>query len=160
MTDITSANEQQGIDLLLRGVDIFSVPFDKQCAQQFNKYCAELEIDQLVTEVNWSKDFNIPDRYKQIDVEEYVKDLIPQTEDQTLQLAYLKRVELELDMYKTRNMYSVIQLMIYIVDTMRKHNLVWGVGRGSAVSSYLLYLIGVHKVDSIKYNLDIKEFLK
>jgi len=43
---------------------------------------------------------------------------------------------------------------------MRKNNLVWGVGRGSSVSSYLLYLIGVHKVDSYKYRLDIKEFLK
>jgi len=50
--------------------------------------------------------------------------------------------------------------MIYFVDTLRKHNILWGVGRGSSVSSYILYLIGIHRIDSIKYNLNIGEFLK
>ena len=70
------------------------------------------------------------------------------------------RVEEELALYKARNLYPILQLMIYIVDMMRKNNLVWGVGRGSSVASYVLYLIGIHKIDSIKYNLDIEEFLK
>jgi DNA polymerase III alpha subunit len=70
------------------------------------------------------------------------------------------RVEQELAMYNERGLYPILQLLIYIIDTMRKYNLVWGVGRGSSVSSYILYLLGVHKVDSHKYNLDIKEFLK
>jgi DNA polymerase III alpha subunit len=43
---------------------------------------------------------------------------------------------------------------------MRKNKIVWGVGRGSSVASYVLFLIGIHKVNSLKYNLDIKEFLK
>jgi DNA polymerase III alpha subunit len=43
---------------------------------------------------------------------------------------------------------------------MRENDIVWGVGRGSSVASYTLYLIGVHKIDSIKYELDINEFLK
>jgi DNA polymerase III alpha subunit len=51
-------------------------------------------------------------------------------------------------------------MLIYIIDTMRKNNIVWGVGRGSSVASYILYLLGVHKVDSVKYNLHIEEFLK
>jgi DNA polymerase III alpha subunit len=67
---------------------------------------------------------------------------------------------MELAMYKERGLFPVLQLLIWIVDTMRKHNLVWGVGRGSSVSSYLLYILGVHKVNSHKYRLDIKEFLK
>ena len=50
--------------------------------------------------------------------------------------------------------------MKYIIDTLRENNIVWGVGRGSSVSSYMLYLIGVHKVDSIKYNLNINEFIR
>jgi DNA polymerase III alpha subunit len=37
---------------------------------------------------------------------------------------------------------------------------VWGVGRGSSVASYVLFLIGVHRIDSMKYNLDYKEFLR
>jgi DNA polymerase III alpha subunit len=43
---------------------------------------------------------------------------------------------------------------------MRKENIVWGVGRGSSVASYVLYLIGVHKIDSLYYNLDVEEFLR
>ena len=70
------------------------------------------------------------------------------------------RVEMELTEFKTRNLFPVLKVLIYIIDTMRKNNLVWGIGRGSSVASYVLYLIGVHKVDSLKYNLDIKEFLK
>ena len=67
---------------------------------------------------------------------------------------------MELAMYNERGLYPILQVLIYVVDTLRKHNLVWGVGRGSSVASYLLHLSGVHKVDSVKYNLDIKEFLK
>ena len=102
-----------------------------------------------------SKDFNIPLHYKELDVEKYIHDkLVQRGPDE------IGRVEMELAMYKERNLLPILQLLIWIVDTMRKHNLVWGVGRGSSVSSYLLYILGVHKVDSYKYGLDIKEFLK
>jgi DNA polymerase III alpha subunit len=70
------------------------------------------------------------------------------------------RVSLELELFIKNNMYDVLHVMKYIVDTLRSNNIVWGVGRGSSVASYVLYLIGVHKVDSIKYNLPIEEFFK
>ena len=57
-------------------------------------------------------------------------------------------------------MIDLLCYLKYLVDTMREHNIVWGVGRGSSVASYCLYLLGVHKIDSIKYELDIREFLK
>ena len=71
-----------------------------------------------------------------------------------------QRVEMELALYKERNLFPIIQVLLYVVDVLRTNELVWGVGRGSSVASYVLYLIGIHKVDSLKYNLDIKEFLK
>jgi DNA polymerase III alpha subunit len=70
------------------------------------------------------------------------------------------RVIEELKLYAQHNMITLLKYLKYLVDTMRQNNIVWGVGRGSSVASYCLYLIGVHKVDSIKYNLDIHEFLK
>jgi len=57
-------------------------------------------------------------------------------------------------------MEIILQMLIYLVDVMRENKIVWGVGRGSACASYSLFLIGIHKVDSLKYNLNIKEFLK
>ena len=70
------------------------------------------------------------------------------------------RVSLELDLYIKNDMMDMLFFIKYLVDTLRKNKIIWGVGRGSSVASYVLYLIGVHKVDSIKYNLPIEEFFK
>jgi DNA polymerase III alpha subunit len=70
------------------------------------------------------------------------------------------RVSEELTAFIEHNMFDLLFCLKYIVDTLRENNVVWGVGRGSSVASYVLYLIGVHKIDSLKYNLDWREFLR
>jgi len=70
------------------------------------------------------------------------------------------RVDLELNLFSQHNMIDILHVLKYLVDFMRSNNIVWGLGRGSSVASYCLFLIGVHKVDSLKYQLDIHEFLK
>ena len=70
------------------------------------------------------------------------------------------RVSEELEAFIEHNMLDLLFCLKYIVDTLRENNIVWGVGRGSSVASYVLYLLGVHKIDSIKYNLDWREFLR
>jgi DNA polymerase III alpha subunit len=77
-----------------------------------------------------------------------------ETEEQTA------RVSKELELYIQHGMLDLLFYLKYLVDTMRANNIVWGVGRGSSVASYVLYLLGVHRIDSIKYELDIHEFLK
>jgi DNA polymerase III alpha subunit len=147
------ADEQTGIELLYRGEDISDIAFVD--IKQFNKVAKELELNDISDVSRISKEFNIPQHYKELDVEKYIHDKLIQRDPDEI-----GRVEMELEMYKERGLFPVLQLLIWIVDTMRKHNLVWGVGRGSSVSSYLLYILGVHKVNSHKYRLDIKEFLK
>jgi DNA polymerase III alpha subunit len=70
------------------------------------------------------------------------------------------RVSEELEAFIEHNMLDLLYVLKYIVDTLRDNNVVWGVGRGSSVASYVLYLIGVHRIDSLKYNLDWHEFLR
>ena len=70
------------------------------------------------------------------------------------------RVSQELELFISNGMYDVLYVMKYIVDTLRANNIIWGVGRGSSVASYLLHIIGVHKIDPIKYNIPIEEFFK
>lgn len=72
----------------------------------------------------------------------------------------IERVNQELKLFHKHGMIDLLYYLKYLVDTMRENNVVWGVGRGSSVASYVLYLIGIHKIDSIKYELDIHEFLK
>ena len=146
-------NEDVGIELLYRGESITDVPF--QDVEQFNKFAEELDLPSITDVANWSKDFNIPQHYKDLDVEKFVYSKLEQGDPDQI-----GRVEMELELYKARNLLPMLQLVIYIVDTLRKHNLVWGVGRGSSVASYVLFLLGVHKVDSHKYMLNIREFLK
>lgn len=94
----------------------------------------------------------IPKEYQQMDIIEWVMINCPKEN--------LERTAKELELFQKHNMIPVLKTMKYIVDTLRTNNLVWGVGRGSSVASYVLHLIGVHKIDSIKYNLPIEEFFK
>jgi hypothetical protein len=107
-----------------------------------------LEFDQIHTNI-WF----IPESYKNLDIAEW---LIQQcTNDDELE-----RVCSELELFIHHDMIMVLRYLKYLVDTMRIQKIVWGVGRGSSVASYCLYLIGVHKINSMLYELDIREFLK
>ena len=70
------------------------------------------------------------------------------------------RVEQEYILFEKKKFIRVLQFLIYFVDTLRKNNVVWGVGRGSSVASFCLFLIGIHKVNPLLYNLKINEFLR
>jgi DNA polymerase III alpha subunit len=95
----------------------------------------------------------MPDEYKNLDIAKWVLDQC-QTD------AERQRVGEELLLYLDKNLFPLLQYLKYMVDMLRKNNVVWGVGRGSSVSSYVLYLIGVHKIDSMFYDLDVHEFLR
>jgi len=97
--------------------------------------------------------WHMPDEYKNLDIAKYVLALCKTDEER-------QRVGQELLLYLDRDLFPLLQYMKYLVDTMRKHKLVWGVGRGSSVSSYVLYLLGVHRINSLYYSLDITEFLR
>lgn len=70
------------------------------------------------------------------------------------------RLKQELDEFSKRELLQLLNYMKYLVDLMRQNKIIWGVGRGSSVSSYVLFLIGVHRINPIKYNIDWKEFLR
>jgi DNA polymerase III alpha subunit len=70
------------------------------------------------------------------------------------------RVMQEMELFEAKGLVPVLRLMWFLVDQFRAHNIVWGVGRGSSVASYCLFLIGIHKCDSLYYDLDVHEFLK
>ena len=101
-------------------------------------------------QTNWF----MPDEYKTLDIEAWIWEQTPPWDPQHT------RVTEELIAFKERNMLDLLRWLKYFVDHCRANNVTWGVGRGSSVASYVLYLIGVHKIDSIKYNLDWQEFLR
>ena len=121
---------------------------------QLTLYTEELAI-QTIEEYDEEavKSWNTPEIYKNIDLEEWLLNKCCNDVEKA-------RILKELNMYEERNLFPLLKHLIYLIDHFRKNNIVWGVGRGSSVASYVLYKIGVHKVNSIKYNLDITEFLR
>ena len=95
----------------------------------------------------------MPEEYRTLDIEDWLYTQC-QTEEQK------NRVTEELKLFAQYDMMVLLKYIKYLVDTMRKNNIVWGVGRGSSVASYVLYLVGIHRIDSLKYQLEINEFLK
>jgi len=98
---------------------------------------------------NW----HMPDKYYQINVLQWLLDKCQNDEEKM-------RVQMEYDLFEKKSFIKVLQFLIYFIDTLRANNVVWGVGRGSSVASFCLFLIGVHKINPMLYDLDIKEFLR
>jgi DNA polymerase III alpha subunit len=128
-------------------VDQLYADFDK--LTQYNSSDIDInEFDQQMQQ-NW----DMPDEYKELDIAHWLIEKCSTDQE-------VERVGKELLMYQERGMFDLLKQIKYIIDTWRKNNIVWGVGRGSSVASYVLYLLGAHKINSIQYNLDIHEFLR
>ncbi len=110
-----------------------------------------LSVDEydMMNQRNWL----MPEEYKQIDIAQHVIDLCKTD-------AEIQRAGQELLLFQERNLFNLLKYLKYLVDTMKSNNVIWGVGRGSSVASYVLYLLGVHRIDSMYYDLDPGEFLR
>ena len=97
--------------------------------------------------------WQIPIEYQEMDIAKWVLDQCKNEEE-------LQRAGDELLKFHERNMFPLLQYLKYLVDTMRRNNIVWGVGRGSSVASFVLFLIGIHRINSLYYQLSVDEFLK
>jgi len=97
--------------------------------------------------------WHMPDEYRNMEIAEYILSLCDTQ-------AQLQRVGEELLLYQQHGLFDLLRYMKYLVDVMKQNNVIWGVGRGSSVASYVLYLLGVHRIDSMYYDLDPLEFLR
>jgi DNA polymerase III alpha subunit len=97
--------------------------------------------------------WHMPEQYRSMDIAAHVLGLCG-TE------AELQRCGKELLLYQERGLFDLLRFMVYMVDVMTEHRIIWGVGRGSSVASYVLYKLQVHRIDSMYYNLDVEEFLR
>lgn len=122
---------------------------DQDLLEKYQELTDSVEDFDSILQSSWS----MPQEYKDMDIAKYVLDLC--RTDQELQ-----RVGEELLLYQERDLFDLLRYLKYMIDTLRKNNIVWGVGRGSSVASYVLFLIGVHKIDSLYYKLSVDEFLK
>ena len=157
-------DDQDVIDSWLKDTVISSGVFNNPGPINiYNNWCSKYDIDETIEALYENNNENyvqecinnwhMPQEYNDIDIIEHSFGMC-KTEEQK------HRVLTELTMFKERGMLIVLKFLRYLVDVCNDNDIVLGVGRGSSVASYCLYLLGVHRIDSIKYELDIKEFLK
>jgi DNA polymerase III alpha subunit len=133
-------------------VDRFNSAMEAQGLPSLQKYIP-IDVDTKTFDGVCQSEWFMPDEYKDLDVVRFIN-------NRELTHKQRERVHEELQAFAERGMIPLLRYMCYLVDFMRENGIVWGVGRGSSVASYVLYLIGVHRIDSIKYNLDWREFLR
>ena len=160
----TTSNEL--CELLYKNPELDLSLFQVEDPQEYNKSKHELHADvprlsgyvELAESIEsfdswWQHKWHMPDEYKQLDIAKHVLDLCSNE-------AELQRVGHELLLYQERGLFDLLRYLKYLVDTMREHRLIWGVGRGSSVASFVLYKMGLHQIDSLFYDLDPGEFLR
>ena len=158
-------DEADVINLIMQGRDLESVSgtlvddsVDIEAAaywlEQVPKLMYWSEPDtQAVFDHMQQSTWHMPQEYRTLDIAEHVLKLCS-TEVQ------LQRAGQELLLYQERGLFDLLRYLKYLVDVMRNNHVIWGVGRGSSVASYVLYLLGVHRIDSLYYELDPAEFLR
>lgn len=136
-------------------------PQDDPDVVAFNKFSYENLDDiyytlptSIKTTQERKEDWFYPDRYDEINLYEYFEKLIDNNDLQK------NRIYQEINLYKEKGFEKFLRFCIFLSDKIKENDWVIGVGRGSSCASYLLFLLKIHLVDSLKYNLDIKEFLK
>jgi len=135
-------------------IEKFNAAMREQYLPELTKYIP-LDVDQKTFDGALQSEWFMPDEYKNKDIVWHVHNV-----KETYTQEERDRIEEELDAFRERGMFPLLRYMVYLVDYMRENNIVWGVGRGSSVASYVLYLIGVHRIDSIQFDLDWQEFLR
>ena len=139
-------------------IDKFNTAMEEQGMNPLQKYIP-LDVDEKTFDGVCQSEWFMPEKYKELHVEKYVLGKLI-TDGYKAQGPEYRRAFEELQEFKKRGMENLLRYMIYMVDFMRENSIVWGVGRGSSVASYVLYLIGVHRINSIQYGLDWREFLR
>ena len=133
-------------------IEKFNAAMREQYLPELKQYIP-LDVDQKTFDGVCQSEWFMPDEYKQLTIQNYVLNKCKTDKE-------IERVSEELKAFRERDMFNLLRYMVYLVDFMRENNIVWGVGRGSSVASYVLYLIGVHRINSIQYDLDWREFLR
>lgn len=160
-------SESDLTDIIMRGLDLYQfkniIVDDTVCLEtaasileDIPKFIAYDSLAQENTEEfdhRCQNTWYMPQTYRDMDIAEYVLNTCKNDVE-------LQRCGQELLLFQERGLFDLLRYLKYLVDTMIENKLIWGVGRGSSVASYVLFKLGVHRIDSLYYELDPQEFLR
>jgi DNA polymerase III alpha subunit len=120
----------------------------------------KIEVKTEILDNLFPPKWNLPETYKYLDIDEFLIGLSDRIEQDELYDVRVQRLSYEIYLFKKLQLDEFLRMLIYVVDRLVETKSVWGVGRGSSCSSYLLFLLGLHEVDSVRYEIDVNDFIK
>ncbi len=122
------------------------------------KIVTSKDVDQIVEGIT-PELYRIPNEYLNIDLKEftlakYRASLSGAPESQIA----IDRINTELEEIQKRGIENLFRTIIFVVDEFKKHEVVFGVGRGSSCACYILFLLGLNLVNPLKYDIPVDEF--
>lgn len=83
-----------------------------------------------------------------------IQNIIPKSQHEI----YRKRIDSEIEVFKEVGLFDYFLIIKDIIDYAKSKDYLVGVGRGSIGGCLTGYLLGIHSLDSIKYNLIFERF--
>lgn len=164
---VSIVTKEQAIALLLRGAqpkDLRAVVED----EEFDKFNAQVSSEEKIhiakpEPISVNLEWQLPEPHLSMDLRATIVDravarLLKLNYSEELQLKASERIMLEYDEIEKRGMVEFMKTVIYILDTFQRQNIVWGVGRGSSCACYILFILGLHVVDCVKFDVPMEEF--
>lgn len=124
----------------------------KQTYQNVSTYLDSWPFELNSTDIS-SRHWFTPPEYININLDDYVLARCKDAQQRD-------RAQQELKIIHDLQAEHIFLHLIYLVNMWRAKNLVWGIGRGSSVSCFVLYAIGLNKINPLDYDLDHREFFK
>lgn len=154
-------------EMLIKGAtpQKLRVTYHNHDSNRFNESCIPEEcVSDNLLDINLAEFKTlIPEKYKGLDIFEYVipkyKQVCAYYSNEQLKKSETRLAQ-ELVEFENRGLTDLLRIIIFVVNEFKNKNQLWGVGRGSSCASYLLFLIGLHMVDPVKYDIPLNEFLK
>ena len=158
VSEVTPSSLEQ---FLFKQLDISNISVTEvtEDIKNFNNY-SDVKISTKSSCNRISTEYNLPEKYKYLDIEEYLISLSCKIEKDHLYEKRIKRFQEEMVLFLQLDLTNILKVIIHIIDTFKEKNTIWGVGRGSSCSSYIFYLMDLHSVDCVLYDIDIKDFIK
>lgn len=149
--------------LMLQGVPANKIQFDGHGSEVFNSLVATFEEFSGPNEHEMKYEWNLPQSYLELDLEEFFAQKL-NTHCDGMSAEYIDecfdRVGFELEYFKNCGAETFIRCVIYVIDEFTKRGVFWGIGRGSSCASFCFFLIGLHKVNPILYEIPSSDFFK
>lgn len=127
----------------------------------FNKHSdGKIAVGHVLASNSFPPEWSVPDEYKYLNLDKHLIELADRVKQDELYEQRLARLAEEIDLFIRLGYSDLLRALIYVLDVLKRERIVWGVGRGSSCSSYLLHLLGLHEVDCVKYEIPLSDFIR